>query len=248
MRLGKEPVITQLSKLALASRTGVLRLPGDNGGTIRLYQGAVAGAKSRGTPDVAGRLARWPAGPGRRGVPSVLERDWITREATADAALALLTQAPRSGRFTTGGVPNPDGVGVMTVGEMLAEVNRRREIIRQLASLLTPDTTVVRNPYLSARGVHISASQWALLVRMNDQATPRGLAMECGRSVFTTTLEVFRLMIVDLVAVADGPSPGKRAAGFAGCLPDGISFIQAVASEPRGLNAAMPHPTTGEQG
>jgi hypothetical protein len=212
MRLGKEPVTTQLSRLANAGRTGVLRLPGDNGGTIRLYRGHVTGAESPRTPDLASRLANWPAGPGSG--PSMLERGWVVREAIADAAFDLLAKVPRAGRFADGGAPGPDNAEPVTVGELLAEVNRRREIARQASALVTADSVVTRDRRFSGSGVHIPASQWALLVRMNGPATPRGLAMERGRSVFTTTLEVFRLITVGLVAVADGQPPGGQAISF----------------------------------
>jgi hypothetical protein len=220
MRLGKEPVTTQLGKLAQARRSGVLWLPGDDNGAIRLYHGEVTGAESPRIPDLASRLARWSAEPGRReSAPSELERDWVAREAIADAAADLLAMAPRAGRFTDGGGPGPDGAGAMTVGELLAEVSRRREISRQLSACVTADSVVGRDPRFRGGGAHIPASQWALLVRMNGPVTPRGLAMERGRSVFTTTLEVFRLITVGLVAVADGQPPDGQA----------ISFIRATA-------------------
>lgn len=220
MRLGKEPVTTQLGRLALAGRTGVLSLPGDNGGTIRLRHGHVTGSESRRTPDLASRLARWPAGPGRGSGPSMLERAWVVREAIADAAFDLLARAPRAGRFADGGAPGPDDAETMAVEELLAEVNRRREITRQVSAWVTADSVVTRDRRFSGGRMHVPASQWALLVRMNGPVTPRGLAMERGISVFTTTLEVFRLITVGLVAVAGGRPPDGQA----------ISFIRATAS------------------
>jgi len=220
MRLGREPLTAQLTKLALAGRTGALWLPGDNGGAIRLYRGDVTGAESPGTPDLASRLARWPAGPGHASGPSALERDWVVREAIADAAFDLLAHTPRAGRFTDGGAAGPDDGGAMTVGELLAEVNRRREITRQLSACVTADSVLARDPRFSGSGVHIPASQWALLVRMNGPVTPRRLAMQRGRSVFTTTLDVFRLISLGLVAVDGGQPPDGQA----------ISFIGATAS------------------
>jgi hypothetical protein len=217
MRPGREPVTIQLNRLALATRTGMLRIPGDNEGTIYLYRGEVTSAECPGTPDVASRLANWPAGPGSSG-PTELERAWVGREAIADAALAMLGPSPRSARFIAGGVRRPEDAGTMGVAEMLAEVDRRRETIRQLPASFTADTTVARNPHSSARRLHVSASQWALLVRMNDPATPRALAMARGMSVFTTTLEVFRLIVIDLVTIVDGEPPDGR----------DISFLQAT--------------------
>jgi hypothetical protein len=209
MRMGRVPTDTQLGRLALAGRTGELRMPGDRGGTIHLYRGVVTGAEVRGTPDIASRLARWPTG-----APSALARAWVIREAIADSALALLDQAPRSARFAEGAVPSPDSAATMTVAEMLDEVNRRRAVLRQLPSGLTADAAVARNPRLSARGVHLSAGQWALLVRMNGSATPRELAIDCGTSVFTTTLQVFRLITIGLVAIVGSPLPASRPISF----------------------------------
>jgi hypothetical protein len=214
MRLGREMVTTQLGKLAQAGRTGVLWLPGDHGGVIRLHHGDVTGAESPRTPDLASRLARWPAGPGRDSTASELEREWVVREAIADAAFDLLAKAPRAGRFTGGPASGPDGAGTMTVGELLAEVNRRREITRQLSACVTADSVVARDPRFRGGGVHIPASQWALLVRMNGPVTPRRLAMERGRSVFTTTLDVFRLITVGLVTAAGGQPPDGQLISF----------------------------------
>jgi hypothetical protein len=230
----QHPVIVQLGRLALERRSGALRIPGGSGGTIHLYLGGVACAESRNTPDVASRLARW-RDPGER-LPSALERDWVIREATIDAALDMLTSARRSGRFTADREPVLDRLGTMTVAELLAEVNRRQELIRQLPTALTADTLVARNPRFSARGVHISAGQWALLVRMNVPVTPRRLAGECGRSVFTTTLEVFRLITVDLAVIADGSSAGKRPAEFDDLGTSAISFIRAAAGSAAAFN------------
>jgi hypothetical protein len=217
MRLGRTPVTTQLSRLALAGRTGVLRVPGNHGGTIHLYRGVITSAESWGAPDVGSRLALWSAGLDA-GAPSVLARAWVIREAIADGAHAMLAQAPRSARFAEGDVASPDSAATMTVPEMLVEVSRRHEVIRQLPTALTPDTVVARNPRFGARSVHVSAGQWALLARMNEQATPRWLAIDCSTSVFATTLQVFRLITIGLVAVVGGPPPDQRA----------ISFIRAT--------------------
>ena len=53
----------------------------------------------------------------------------------------------------------------------------------------------------------MSAPQWALLVRTGDGSTPRTLAMALGRSVFGTTIEVYRLLALGLLVV-----PGHAAA------------------------------------
>jgi hypothetical protein len=219
MRIGRAPVTSQLSSLAAAGRTGMLRVPGDNFGTIYLRLGVVTGAEAHGAPDLASRLARLPTGTNGDALDA-LTRAWVIREAIADAALIMLAGAPRSARFTVSQAPDPNGAATMTVADLLAEVNRRQEVIRQLPTALTVDTAVVRNPRLRARRVHVSASQWALLARMNEPATPRELAIASGASVFATTLAVFRLIAIDLVAIVGSPQPDQRT----------ISFIRASTS------------------
>jgi hypothetical protein len=53
----------------------------------------------------------------------------------------------------------------------------------------------------------VSASQWALLVRTGGGSTPRALALGLGRSVFGTTIEVYRLLALGMLVV-----PGHAAA------------------------------------
>jgi hypothetical protein len=130
----------------------------------------------------------------------------------------MLAQPPRSTRFTADEPARPGSAAAMTVAELLTEVNRRHEVIRQLPAGLTADTVVARSPGLAADRVHVSASQWALLVRMNARASPRELAIDSGTSVFITTLLVFRLINMGLVVIVGGPPPDQRA----------ISFIRAT--------------------
>jgi hypothetical protein len=219
MRLGRAPVTIQLSRLALAGRTGVLRVPGDNLGTIHLCEGEVTGAQCRGTPDVASRLARWSTALSAS-APDTLTREWVIREAIADAALAMLPHAARSARFTAGNVPGPDSIAAVPVAELLAEVNRRHKVLQQLPAALTADTVVARSPQLRERGVRVSAMQRTLLMRMNDLVTPRTLAMASGTSVFTTTLQVFRLITMDMVAIVGGSRPEQRTFSFTRAATD----------------------------
>jgi hypothetical protein len=53
---------------------------------------------------------------------------------------------------------------------------------------------------------------------MNEQSSPRELAIGSGTSVFVTTLQVFRLINMGLVAIVDGPPLDDQA----------ISFIRAT--------------------
>jgi hypothetical protein len=119
----------------------------------------------------------------------------------------------------------------MPVEALLSEVQRRHEVQRQLAAVLTPDTAVARRPSLDPPAVQVSPTQWSLLARAGDGATPRGLAMQLGRSVFGTTIEVYRLLELGLLVV-----PGRPPAPADGRPGTSISFIRAVSGE-RGSDA-----------
>lgn len=227
MRLRREPAVTQLGRLASSGRTGVMRLTGQGGGEVHLREGDVVYAESAGTPGVASRFARWPGPSGER-MPGPIERGWVVREAIADAAADLLSGEPRYGRFRDAAVTAPGGADGMPVAELLAEVARRHRLAEQMSAVVTADTAVARDPRLHAPGVHVSAAQWALLTRMDEPVTPRMLAMVLGQSVFTVTIEVFRLIRLNLVSTAGRPGdeyPGE----FPGHQNATISFIRAVA-------------------
>jgi hypothetical protein len=61
-------------------------------------------------------------------------------------------------------------------------------------------------------------------MRSGAGATPRGLAVQLGRSVFGTTIEVYRLVELGLLIV-----PGRPAAPAAARAAETMSFIRAVA-------------------
>lgn len=229
----KDPVETQLGSLAAAKRSGVLRVSGGDGsGAVHLRAGTVAYAESDAVPGAADRLARYCDD--KSAMPGLTDRMWVIREATADAVTALLSGPPRYGRFRAGAAANLPGTEYpgMPVAQLLAEVARRRQIISQMSAVLTADTIVARNPRLRSPAVQVSAAQWALLIRMADPRTVRSLALELGASVFVSTIEVFRLVRLNLALVIDGP-------GFPASPPDGddfpgtrraaISHIRAVA-------------------
>jgi hypothetical protein len=215
----REPLVVRLSKLADSGQTGVLRLPGEHGGAIHLSEGDVVYAESKRTPGPARWFAHLPDLPdgsapaAAEGEAGGLAWSFAVREATIDAALELLSSRPRYAlrqRFRESGPPVVDGAGGMPFAELLTEVGRRQELVRQMASAATPltaDTPVVRNPDLHAPRLQVSALQWALLIRVNRQATPRELAWEIGNSVFGTTLEVFRLISLGFLTAAQAPDP-----------------------------------------
>lgn len=221
--LGKDgyasPGAARLRKLAAARSTGMLPFTGAGDGAIYVRGGRVVRAQSSRTPGPV--PATELATPADR-----LAAALALAEPTVDAAADLLADDWRPARFRSSAVPATappvrlaDGIAV---DALLAEVARRQQITVQLAGVLTPDTTVVRNPHLGAAEVRVSALQWALLIRVRRGSTPRDLAWALRRSVFGTTIEVYRLLALRLLtvprpAVGDGPRPVT------------LSFIRAAA-------------------
>lgn len=223
--LSKNPAAGRLASLADSGRTGILHVSGEFGGHIDLTGGAVVGAGCRGTPDLGGRLA-CAVYPRQAALRSVWG-DWLAAEALIDAVAELLSGRPGHARFQPGEPPAASlKVPAATV---LAEVGRRQRIMQQMAVLLTPDTTVRRDPHLSSGAVQISAAQWALLMRARDWITPRGLALELSQSVFGTTVEIFRLVSLGLLTVDDGPHPRPHPGNGRGNGGHRLSFLGAVA-------------------
>jgi hypothetical protein len=143
-------------------------------------------------------------------------------ELMIDALTELLSSESRYAKFRHAGVL-PLGQGrPIAVEILLTEVQRRHEMLRQLASVVTPDTVVACASSLDLLSVQVSPTQWALVVRAGDGTTPRGLAVHLGRSVFGTTIEVYRLVELGLLVV-----PGHPPAQAGGQAAD-MSFIRAV--------------------
>jgi hypothetical protein len=145
--------------------------------------------------------------------------------------MELMSARPRHVRFAEAGEePGPDlpglpGMPGMPLAALMAEVTRRHKLLEQIAAVLTPDAPVVRNPRLRSRAVQVSDTQWAILLRLGQPVTPRALALELGPSVFGMTIEVYRMLIMDLVSVADAPArPGEASQGRSA-----LSFIRALA-------------------
>jgi Domain of unknown function (DUF4388) len=229
MTVLKNPVAVRLGKLADAGKTGVLSLSGESGGAIHLEKGEIAYAECRVTPSLRTRIERAEELAGHKLVGS-FERTWMAREATADAATELLSVKPRYVRFRESDNPAADAsADGMPVGELITEVSRRHELLGQMSAVLAPDTPVVRNPRLKSRVIHVSDIQWAILMRLDDPAPARTIAQGLGQSVFSATIEVFRMVAMDLVSLAGSPATPDEPAGEPGSRRPAICFIRALA-------------------
>lgn len=229
----------RLRRLAATGSTGTLPFSGHCDGAIHFRDGQVVYAESTHTPgarlDPAGGappLAR-PALAGLpplRGLAAIL----AVTEPTVDAALELISAESRCARFRPARVPAAEPSCGIPVDALLAEVTRRQRLLAQLSAVVTADTAVARNPELSSPGVQVSARQWAVLIRVRPGTTPRALAWELRRSVFSTTAEVYRLLVLRLLSAAGHPARAAAAepGPAGGHAPALISFIRAVPREP----------------
>jgi uncharacterized protein DUF4388 len=244
-------IAARLRKLADEKSTGVLPVSGHGDGAIFFSGGRVVYAESSHTPLAAhlstglaalgladvSDLGAAAGGPGGlvpvRSVSSVTGALAPT-EAVIDAVTELLMRESRYGKFRHSAEPPPGQVNPLAVESLLAEVQRRHAVLRQLAPVLTPDTAVTRKPTLDSPAAQVSSAQWGLLVRVGDGATPRGLALHLGRSVFGTTIEAYRLTELGLLAVTGTPALSPGAGGDAngtGRAGPAVSFLRALTGE-----------------
>ena len=237
-------IATRLRKLAEERSTGVLPVSGRGDGAIFFRGGQVVYAvSSRTSPaprttesaafGLAAREAGSPggtaagdAGPTVRSVSGLLGLLEVT-EQVVDAVTELLSSESRYAKFRTDARSPVDRMHPMPVETLLTEVQRRHEVLRQLAPVVTPDTVIAAAQSLEPPSAQVSPTQWALLIRADEATTARELAVHLGRSVFGTTIEVHRLVELGLLVVA-GPPP-LPADGPAGERPAAsLSFIRAV--------------------
>ena len=237
-------VSARLRKLAASASTGTLPLTGSSTGVISLRAGKVVGAESSRTPGLGTGLAAWPltsvpaAGSRDDGGSSLPEAAFVATltllEPTVDAVLDLIISRARCGRFRPAKGRAADPPLALPVEALLIEVGRRQRLLQQMGAAVTPDTVVTRHAHVLSPRFQVTAHQWALLIRAGTGITARGLAFELGRGVFGTTAEVYRLMALRLLIVADDPGQGSQDPVARGGLdrePMAVSFIRAVSDE-----------------
>jgi hypothetical protein len=248
-------IAARLRRLADEGSTGMLPVSGHGDGAVFFRDGEVVYAESSRTSPAAPHRAGLAAlglalgeAPGSRGgeqtggasLAVVRSVGWLAgllepTELILDALTELLSTESRYAKFRhTEDLPAGRGRPI-SVEALLEEVQRRHEVLRQLAVAVTPDTAIAREWAIDRPSAQVSPTQWALLMRAIDGTTPRRVAMELGRSVFGTTIEVYRLVELGLLvvpgcppALADGPNATRPAIA--------MSFIRAV-SGGRGSDA-----------
>ena len=232
----------RLRKLAATASTGMLPMSGHGDGAIFFRDGRVVYAESTRVPTPARRtvglaalgLVATDAGRPSNGAELVVAPsfdrlvDMLTlTEPTIDAITELLSSESRYAKFRTADCPPSGQLSPLPIETVLAEVERRRRVLRQLAPVVTADSPVVRFAPRDPPRFQVSASQWSLLVRTGEGSSPRTLALALGRSVFGTTIEVYRLLALGMLVVPGhaqaitGGAPAQRPAAV-------MSFVRAL--------------------
>jgi hypothetical protein len=248
-------VAARLRKLAAADSTGMLPFSGAGDGAIYFRDGTVVLARSTRTPGPSVSAATAPASPfspaagtapeDAGGTPFTrLAEALAAAEPIVDATVELLSIESRFAKFRSAKSPVSAAVPGIDVEDLLTEVARRQRILHQLAPVVTADTVVARNPFLSTPDIGVLAPQWALLIRVRDGSTPRALAWELGRSVFGTTLEVYRLLALRLLTSAEHRAHRNGQEPRYG--PATMSFVRAVSPEDSGVVPAGVPVAAGE--
>lgn len=193
-----QQIATRLARLAATGCTGALPISGYSSGAIYLLDGCVVGAESSRTPAAAG-----PGG-------AHLSQAVTIAEAAVDAALDLLSSRSTCSRFRPAKVPpDPETVNI-SVTDLLAEVTRRRRLLQQMAGI-SADLALLKSKEIPGGRIQLTAAEWALLIRVRPRSTPRELAWALRRSVFGTTVDVYRLVLLGLLRAADRqPQPPGR--------------------------------------
>jgi hypothetical protein len=233
-------IAARLRKLAAAGSTGMLPVSGHAEGAIILRGGHVVHAECSRTsprrtvdlaalglaPDEAGPSPASEAAPPAAAPPIGMVAGLLAiTEPTIDAATELMSSKSRYAKFRRSDDPGAVQPHPIAVAALLAEVERRHRVLSQLAAVVTADTPISRNAALRGPRLQVSAPQWALVVGMSDGMTPRAVALNLGRSVFATTIEVYRLIELGLLAVPGHAPPPADGRGTA------LAFMRAVTNE-----------------
>ncbi|MFJ4851426.1 MULTISPECIES: MarR family transcriptional regulator [unclassified Streptomyces] len=214
--------------------SGVLRVQGSPGGAFHLLGGAVVAVESPGSPGVGTLLLRsgrideaewgaahdaaatgaWPgvafAGAGRLGNA---EFQVIHMMAAQDAVFAVLAGRLENCVLDPVRPEGPVPALVPAVGrgvepeELLVEAGRRIAALAALPRQVSPDRDRVIALVGAGNDETLPAARRDILEYANGRRSPRDIAFQLGRGVWTVTVEVSRMLAEGLVETVSAPVP-----------------------------------------
>jgi hypothetical protein len=204
--------------------------PGAEVQFVRALSDAAGTDAARTDAEPRAELARRVA----RGTLTLARLELAVSSATIDAITELCRADDatyRTAPFRPGQTHWLGDVRPLDVAALLAEVGRRRAVLHQIATRVTPESLLVRAETLPHHRIRLSAAQWELVRAVDGSSSVAGLAQVLGRGVFGTTLEAYGLVRLGVLAPAGGTShtPGDGP-GTAG-RPE-RSFLRAVEPSP----------------
>jgi len=197
-----EPPTVESGQAALLAELAVRGWSGDlwiehEDGAITLQKGLVIGARAAWVPTADAVVAAHSRTPTSRRTltgnhPITLDR--IRREATLDAATALLARDGPS-ELTPADAASPwADPWALPASRVLAEVARRLALLRALEPWVDPWTRLRRAERLSVEHIRLRPAEWEFLGAVGSDSTPVDLAHRLGSGVVESVILGYRLL------------------------------------------------------
>ncbi|PWI17790.1 MarR family transcriptional regulator [Streptomyces sp. Act143] len=226
-RVGHDLLTHALARCGSEEFTGALRVAGSPGGTLHLRNGLVVGAESPGAPGPEALLLRsgrvtgeqWGAlvresGGARWPVTALIDGGYagaaqlrvVCVMALHDAAFAIVAGRVHGCER----VDETEPFATVTVGEipgrLLQDASRRLAALSTLPHPVRPDRERPV-PVQGADGGPLTDLRRELLTLADGRSTARDLAFRTGRSVYTVSVEIGRMLGEGLLECPGMPTP-----------------------------------------
>ncbi|WP_261989131.1 MarR family transcriptional regulator [Streptomyces sp. uw30] len=240
-RDGYERLSRALSEVATGLCTGELRVSGRPGGTFHFRNGLVVAVESPGAPgpDVlllrSGRVSgaqwaelmrepgagRWPEnGLVSHGYAGSVQLRVVSMMAMQDAVFAVLAGRVEGCEALGEGHPLAPVPYGEAPARLLQEATRKLAALAALPRAVLPDgARLVPAPATDDELRWLPPSQRELLSHADGRRTGRDIAFRTGRSVFTVTVELSRMLQEGHLAFPSGHTPVTTGVPLAGLLP-----------------------------
>ncbi|MCL8017971.1 MarR family transcriptional regulator [Streptomyces sp. AS02] len=260
-RDGYERLSRALADVAVDSRTGELRVSGRPGGVFHFRDGLVVAVESPGAPGPevlllrSGRVSgaqwaelmrepgagRWPeAGLVGHGYAGAIQLRIVCMMAMQDAVFAILAGRVEDCELLDEGRPLAPVPHGETPVRLLQEATRKLAALAALPRPVRPDRArLVPAPESDDVVRLLPASQQELLAQADGRRTARDIAFRIGRSVYTVTVEMSRMLQEGHLALPTGGTTVTRGVPVAGVGPR-VPSPPAAAPESRSTGQLPP--------